>query len=500
MTGTKNGKYNFFNDKFYLAVTFIVFALLTFAFFRWVVDDLYIYFRYVSNFLNGKGIVYNAGEYVEGFSSFLWFMVLSGLGLLRLNPETTSKSASLFFAFSSLYLLYGISKKMIPGVWNLLPVMFTALSLPFVLWSVSGFEVSLYSFLLLLGFHTVIRMSRRKMIPAVFVFFLVSIARPEGFLLSAVLIFWAYFYTEEKRKYFHVILPGYVILFSVFFMFRYYYFGEILPNTYYAKLGYGLFGYNEIRIYRHGIFYILKFFLHNLHFAVLLIVLISQAKIWFREKSVVFILSIIIVQFAFVIYAGGDWMAQYRFLVCIIPFLSLLSAFVLKKMYEDKISGRISIKLFMITVVTFILVNFYFNDFESIKREKELWVSVKSICPDIQSVVPQNSVVANGSAGIIPYFLDNVRFVDVIGLTDRFIAKNGSREDIWFEKYSTDYVYDKNPGWIILWKRKDNTGKYTTELTSPALKYIEADKRFKEYSFVKSYDVQDDLKIELFKK
>jgi len=500
MAATESVKYKYSKDGFYLAVILLVFTSASLFFFKWIVDDLYIYFRYVSNFLNGKGIAYNSGDYVEGFSSFLWFLVLSAAGLLKQNPETSAKIISLFFGVASLYLLYGISKRLIPGSWNLYPVLFSAVNLPFVMWSASGFEIPMYTFFLLLAFYHTITVSETKVILSVFLIFCLTVLRAEGFLMSIVFIFWSYSNLEKRKKYFYFIVIGYIILTSLFLAFRFLYFGDILPNTYYAKLGYGLTGYNEFRIYRFGVFYLLKFFLHNLHFAALPLLLFFSSGKAVKEKNIVFIFGIILAQFSFVVYAGGDWMEQFRFLVCLVPFFSLLSALALKNIFTRKLNGKINVTLFSSLIILFLVLNFFFNDFGAVNREKILWNNVKNIAGDLKTIIPGNSVVANGSAGIIPFYLIENEFVDVIGLTDRYIAKNGKREDIWFEKYSTDYVYQKNPGWIILWKKKDDTGKYTTGLTSPALKYLESDKRFSQYSLVKSYDADNDLKIELYKK
>src|SRR3989442_1133365 len=38
----------------------------------WTSDDAYISFRYARNLVHGLGLVYNAGERVEGYSNFLW--------------------------------------------------------------------------------------------------------------------------------------------------------------------------------------------------------------------------------------------------------------------------------------------------------------------------------------------------------------------------------------------------------------------------------------------
>lgn len=55
----------------------LVVGLFLVLHYAWLMDDAYIYFRYVDNALFlGYGLVYNAGEYVEGFSSPLWTLVL----------------------------------------------------------------------------------------------------------------------------------------------------------------------------------------------------------------------------------------------------------------------------------------------------------------------------------------------------------------------------------------------------------------------------------------
>jgi len=38
----------------------------------WLCDDAYISFRYVRNFVEGRGLVFNPGERVEGYTNFLW--------------------------------------------------------------------------------------------------------------------------------------------------------------------------------------------------------------------------------------------------------------------------------------------------------------------------------------------------------------------------------------------------------------------------------------------
>ncbi len=68
----------------------------------WLMDDAYIYFRYADNLtVHGRGLVWNPGEYVEGFSSPLWMLLLCVLRLCRVNYWTGVLTVGLasFFLF-----------------------------------------------------------------------------------------------------------------------------------------------------------------------------------------------------------------------------------------------------------------------------------------------------------------------------------------------------------------------------------------------------------------
>src|SRR5438477_266217 len=70
-----------------LTVAAIVVAVARAIALSWTSDDAYISFRYARNLNEGLGLVYNAGERVEGYSNFLWTL-WSALGLrLGFAPE-----------------------------------------------------------------------------------------------------------------------------------------------------------------------------------------------------------------------------------------------------------------------------------------------------------------------------------------------------------------------------------------------------------------------------
>ena len=53
----------------------------------WTCDDAYIVFRYAKNLVDGLGLVFNAGERVEGFTNFLWVLWTAPAFALGVDPE-----------------------------------------------------------------------------------------------------------------------------------------------------------------------------------------------------------------------------------------------------------------------------------------------------------------------------------------------------------------------------------------------------------------------------
>ena len=60
-------------------------------------EDSFITFRYVRNWVDGKGLVYNVGERVEGYSNLLWVLILAPFEALGLEQHFWSRILSTAF-------------------------------------------------------------------------------------------------------------------------------------------------------------------------------------------------------------------------------------------------------------------------------------------------------------------------------------------------------------------------------------------------------------------
>ena len=116
-------------------------------------DDAFISFRYAENLATGSGPVFNPGERVEGYTSFLWVLVLAGSRALGLDTAAAARTlGSVFAALTVLLVLNGhrLCPRIDEKICLAAAVMLGSCGV-FTPWAMSGMEVTLFTFLLLLA-------------------------------------------------------------------------------------------------------------------------------------------------------------------------------------------------------------------------------------------------------------------------------------------------------------------------------------------------------------
>jgi hypothetical protein len=305
-----------------LALTLFASQLLLFRTF--FIDDAFITFRYVRQFVAGNGLVYNIGERVEGYSNFLWVMLLALPHALGAELITTARVLSTALSIGSLLLTYHLARSAPYPI--LAPIMLAAAG-PFGAWAMGGLETSLFAFLVIASVAAFIYEEERGRgaISGV-LFSLLALARPEGVLFFALAIgfrAWRLFSSStgrvvkiESRDWAR--LAGFIALFVPHFLWRLSYYGYPLPNTVYAK-SMGL----HPRALIEGVYYLFNG-LTALGGPLLLLlpvgILLFQAKD-FRYR---FISACCGAYLLFSVVGGGDWMPMHRFWVHILPLLIVL--------------------------------------------------------------------------------------------------------------------------------------------------------------------------------
>ena len=283
-------------------------------------DDAFISFRYARNLLEGHGLVFNPGERVEGYSNFLWVLELAALwGAFGLRPEHAAPWLSVAFTAATLaVMLWQVARR--PSLAHRGLVGWMALGLvcgsaTFAVWtSGGGLETRQFTFFVVLAVVclSLYRDSRRALLVVSWSLAAASLTRPEGPLFAACCFGW---YVLQRRADTGRWAPPWgaaaclvgpcVLVVASHYLWRYGYYGEWLPNTYYAK---------HVRAwYEMGVVYLGAAALETGLYLLLPLAVVSLVQGWRRRRCLAHALPLlcIVVHMAYLARIGGDYF-EYR--------------------------------------------------------------------------------------------------------------------------------------------------------------------------------------------
>ena len=112
-------------------------------YFDHIADDAYISFRYAANLAEGHGLVFNPGEYVMGYSNFLWVAVLAAGEWLGVASPRAAPVLGIALGWALLVLLAGQLRSAFGSPWPALAGgLLLATNGTFALWRAAGLEGS----------------------------------------------------------------------------------------------------------------------------------------------------------------------------------------------------------------------------------------------------------------------------------------------------------------------------------------------------------------------
>jgi arabinofuranosyltransferase len=292
------------------------------------IDDAYISFRYAENLAHGHGLVYNVGEHVEGYTNFLWTLLLATAVKLGGTPAAASKVLGTSFACAALIPTYLLSRRLRPfSNVPCLATWFLATSFLFTGYAVFGLESPLFILLTLTGTElflreeeeatTDARPSSASRVPLSGVAFaLAALTRPEAPLFLGLLIFWHIEHAFSRRNAVRMIL--FALPVAAHLLWRHSYYGAWLPNTLSAKTG------DLTQQLNGGSDYVRRYAQHAGAFLWLGLASAAAAIVDHRRAGLA-IASIALLFGVYVVFVGGDWMPYFRFIAPAEPFAFLLA-------------------------------------------------------------------------------------------------------------------------------------------------------------------------------
>jgi arabinofuranosyltransferase len=481
-----------------IAVGMASFQMYYFSVFT--VDDAYISYRYAENFASGYGLVFNHGEYVEGYTNFLWVLLLGIFKKIGVDVRVTSLALGILCSSMTLGLIFLVSghisskptlsakQKWFSEVLKTAAILYVATSPAFGIWTVAGLETPLFMCLLMSAVWFSLREETKQSFPFSAVCFgLLAFTRPEGIMYFVLSLLYNFSYRVRYQRQRIPELWKHLAIFLLFviphFLWRWQYYGSILPNTYYAKVG--------KEFYLSGVKYVYEFFntYGGISFFFICSILLVANRI--REYWVGYLLLIIGVSTLYFIAIGGDWMPEFRFFVPLLPlfflciqegireFLHLLSN---EKVWLAPIGAGI--------VALAILGNNVWLLYKTPRIDSRVDGHVE-IGKFLRENASPDDVLAAIDIGAMAYF-SGLRTIDYFGLTDNHIARLAPQTypfdpGFWGHrtfrlKSDPDYILSQNPTFIEL-----NTANFPdrTEHTVPSDPY--SDLMFRNSKFKEAY-------------
>ncbi len=430
-------------------------------------DDAGISFAYARNLADGYGLTSYPGlPPVEGISNFLWTILLVPFFLLKLfHPVWTPKIiaavlvSGVFIWNRKIVRAIGFSER-----FALLVNIFLSINTPFVVWSQSGMENSLFAFLLVVFCYCTMKFvqeQEKSVLNYCAAFaFLVAVTRPEGIFFASLLpLSLLSIDTSLKTKLNYLFNYCLAVLIPViaFLLFRYSYFNDWLPNTYYAKGRHNAFAVFDLQ-HAWEKFRYLSFAIGGRWAAfVLLLGLVSFPVLikHFRKKNKAIIVLILFFLFSFFHFMlmPDDWMGELRFATPFIGFAVLyFGAWVYFIKERFIIKGRF-VLAFCFVFLIYSAYHFYNRSMQFAQKPTVPFEYVKRTFADTFNSYSDRLHLKEASV-LLPdlgatLYYSKIEVYDASGLCDRVIGRNIYRDvnevhDYIFESIKPTFIHVHN--------------------------------------------------------
>lgn len=407
---------------------------------RFVQDDAYIVFRYADHLARGQGLVWNAGERVEGYSSFLYTVLLAGTRRVGLPPVATAHAIGLAAFLGSLLATFAAARlTFASSAAGLLAVALLGANYTFSIFATGGLETSLHAFLVCTGLALLAWGQTRgwsSPLPLLLsiVAGLLMLTRPDSAIPCAVFVgiaLWRLGPRRGWRPYAELLAPA-ALMVTGWLAWKLVYYGELLPNTYHVKVA----SSTSLPL---GLRYLYLFFTSYWLFPIVVLSLVLLPRL-LRERRDTLLAALVfgVAWVAYVARVGGDFM-EFRFMVPVLPALTLLSVATILTVSAAPIV-RAGLVAIVLTGSAHHAVGYGLapggprpesrDDLEAhLTRPDQNWVGIghalRQAAGDDRTLT-----IAVAPAGAIPYHAE-LPTVDMLGLSDRWIARHGDILGSW---------------------------------------------------------------------
>ena len=407
------------------------------------IDDAYITFSFAKNLALGNGPVYSHGVRVEGYSTFLW-MVLVALPLLVTRGAAPLAAARIVGApFAALlgWSVYRLARAC--GASRLtaaLCVFLLSFNTDLAVGYLTGMETLAYVAVVAFAFAATARsfeeMRWRKW--AAWACLTVALMRIDGFV-PAGFLFGCLFLREIRPsnprgfwKFLRFCGPP-IAVYALWFAWRWHYYGMFLPSTYYAK---------ELipqLLPSRGLDYVIN----EMTSAWLWLGLVGWVwLLWRRRLTAALSGCYVVGHLLYVVKVGGDWMSFGRFVLPVVPLLVVLTVVAAMDMVATAFRARTGLRwlapvapLAAGCLMAGHMDHRYFNDglegskVAGVADQTNNVMSYLRAAEFLRQVVPSGARLVTDYGGVFACYTDGA-LIEMWGLANATIATRGNTEGV----------------------------------------------------------------------
>ena len=421
-------------------------------------DDAYISYRYAANLIAGNGLVFNPGEYVEGFSNLLWTLLVAAGMALGIPAKVVGHALGLASGIGVLTATYLYVRALLPeqSVWAGLAAWVIYSTPSFERWAISGMETPMFSAWIVGAFAAE---ARGRTSLATGLAALAMLTRPEGALVAASLFGFRALALglRDVRVWGHAL--AYAGLCGALTVFRLAYYGVPLPNTFYAKVG--------------GVWLSTSLLSTSVYLAGSggLLLFPGLAVTW-RRRLAWPGLAFTLVFLAYVIYVGGT----QRYLTPVVPCLAALGSVGVAAWWQRGRFGRATVAGY---VALTLVINFVGVGLLNMKEVRQVfggdsrWHGIaaerkgdadgEQLAAFRTRLLHQRGEpiksVATGGIGALGFY-SGLPIVDILGVIDPVVARTPVQDSDRFslpghQRSNADYVFSREPDYILIGNGED---------------------------------------------
>jgi len=442
---------------FHLLLTVLVAGTLVFAAIEmvenaFIQDDAFIAFRYARNLAEGRGVVYNPGEYVEGYTDPLWVALMAGSLLLGISPIWASSMLGYLSSLVATALVFWFvwcfytrtSEERHPS--DLAPfcaVLLLPLNRSWTAYATGGLETSFFAMLAMLSI--VLTLFHRDQSKTLFVasnlsFLALCLTRPDGLLLYGITnVALVGLHRESPARILRWNVP-FAVAFTLFLGWKLVYYGHLLPNTYHAKSV-------TVPYLDRGWVY-LKAFYVGYGYPILAIALpmgvgltLAARSKWvtvetsLRRACGLYLLPLVVAVVAFNLYVGwvGGGFMEWKPLMHVYPLTVTAICVSLLALQRSIRHARFVVPILVLIVICGSPRKIPVADLpEHVLSTQSLASQIAPrrwarIGRALRFRLPPDTIIATSAAGAIPYF-SRLYTVDIAGLTDATVGRQQLRK------------------------------------------------------------------------